>query len=165
MLQYETEQVSFNLLALCRDPLGTVRRSLAQTIHCLSIVQEASLGHELPTSMEPQIATGGEQISADQLALYGLSASDIQDASSPRSEELCHRLKDGNLTEGALARIKQELVVEQESLAAEYTAQQTVNEDVQEAAQGRKHDYTRSVHEWIKKLVDHGILQDLQQQI
>ncbi|KAH8887071.1 cysteine proteinase, partial [Thozetella sp. PMI_491] len=159
MLQYETEQVSFNLLALCRNPVGSLRRRLAENIQCLDILRDISTTKD--EAVTPWLANHESSMRAEKLTTYGLSEPDIQMASSQRSEGLLGRSKGAVLSSVEKTEICQKLIAEQENLLADYTAHQVSMEDDSGVATGRKKDYTKAIHEWTKRLVEHGVLQEL----
>ncbi len=163
MLQYETEQVSFNLLALCRNPLGSIRRALAEKIRCLDILRETSTEQDKPVTS--WLDSDGSSTREEKLALYDLSESVIQAASSEQAEGLLSKIKASALSRVEKAKINQQLESEQENLLSDYAARQASMDDDSGVATGRKKDYSRAIHEWTKKLVDHGILQELQEEI
>ncbi len=93
MLQYETDQVSFNLLALCRNPLGSIRRGLAENIKCYDKLRQIT--HE--TGLELGAGWAGAEGTPERLEkllVCGLSDSDIQGAPSNRLEEFLARTAD-----------------------------------------------------------------------
>ena len=161
MLQYETEQVSFNLLALCRNPLGSIRRDLVEKIRCYDILLRTaeSQGSKLSPSW-----VNGDSVSTRQenLALYGLSESDVQAVSDDKTEKTVGVRGDTSSYQPAeLVEIASRLEKEQEQLRSEYTAQLASMDDDAGVATGRKKDYSLVIHEWVKKLVDRGVLHEL----
>ena len=164
MLQYETEQVSFNLLALCRNPLGSIRRDLVEKIRCYDILLRTaeSQGSKLPPSW-----VNGDSASTRQenLALYGLSESDVQAVSDDKTEKTLGVRDSSSYQPAELADIASRLEKEQGLLRSEYTAQLASMDDDAGVATGRKKDYSLVIHEWIKKLVDRGVLHELLDEI
>lgn len=186
MLQYESEQLSFNLLALCRSPLIHIREELVRNIgeyETLSrsewkIVLKAEGGRSpteetLTASYPPE--TGGHSApegfvtvasSAEHLAPFGLAKPlnyDMEthhpiltDAPDPDDREGIKQM---------LAMRREELEMEQVRLRAEYEMECSMRRDDARMAGGRKKDYTPFIHRWVEKLADMEVLQEIAEDV
>lgn len=154
MMRYETERLSFSLLALCGDNLAPVRQKLAANIRSLADL-EATVNHNdlnNPGS-QPKTAKSDLIISpADpRLSAYQLDAEDIHQAAASESQET------------KKASDWEALAAEQRRILEEYENELRMCMGGQEPAAilGRTRDYTGAVHEWVKKLAERGVLRRL----
>ena len=188
MLQYESEQLSFNLLALCPNPLRAIRDSLAENIRSLARLG----GRHLPKATETTSGDGPSPLSPSELldnaddprlAEYGLSKTDIlTDDTIPSNvtadqgqgpagteEPTLPPVTNGNSitrvgAEEAPARGEEgeeALGAEQKRLRAEYARTLASElEDAQRVA-GQREDYTLAIHRWVRMLADKDVLREL----
>lgn len=177
MLQYESEQLSFNLLALCRSPAHRLREALADNIVELARVQHAthrldpSLGQEFPDGKipsTPQMAFADfglpDTLTFDPEEKHPLEIDaeiqqsppdEMTDGDSPTTNPLLKKLNARRLELGA----------EQARLVAEYRAEAASAEDDDRRANGRKCDYTPFIHQWVRRLAEQGALQQIADEV
>ncbi|KAJ9134764.1 Ubiquitin carboxyl-terminal hydrolase [Pleurostoma richardsiae] len=166
MLQYEEDNLSFNLLALCRSPLEAVRQELARNIQRLRVLWDGFWArhreHATNVVLDPDDTLGKKWIHGDdegELASLGIQKNDILKVQLEESFQTRIRAPDFDLT--SALELQQNLEKEQERIVAEcFDEIKTIEED-EARFRGRKKDYTPAIHEWIKTLAEHGILQDL----
>lgn len=158
MLQYEENQLSFNLLALCQSPLAAHSQTIARTV--------ASL-HYLYTNVKlPEFETlvRGEKLPLDindqsQLSEFSLTKSDITNAQIPTS--LQDKLKRPDFDTQSAYELYQELVIDVKAAIGEYRAEITTISDDEQRVKGRKKDYGPALHMWMTKLAEKGVLEDV----
>jgi ubiquitin carboxyl-terminal hydrolase L5 len=160
MLQYESDQVSFNLLALCRNPLGSTRRLLAESIRCQDILG-ASMKTKGMKCTPAWLDADGPDARCDKLSQYGLTNLDVEAATSQQEKVLLDRIASPTANVWQAQALRQELEEQQQLLRDEYAATVASMNDDAGAATGRQKDYTSAVHDWAKKLIDHRVLQAL----
>lgn len=138
MLEYESEQLSFNLLALCQSPLRSLQDSLAANATSLAQFDEPMAEHSSPS------ATG---VPRKPLPTSHENGDCIVAASAPSPEG------------GSAPQLR----VEQARLRAEYESELAlVHEDEQRVA-ARREDYTLAIHTWVDMLASKGALKELHQ--
>jgi ubiquitin carboxyl-terminal hydrolase L5 len=164
MLQYESEQLSFNLLALCRSPLHQLREELVGSIAELAQIQHAthkidpSLGRSFP---EGTISSMPNVCFAD----FGLPDRLPFDLDSKHPLET-ETLEPGGATlMQKLEARREELETEQARLKAEYRAEVAMADDDARRANGRKKDYTPFIHQWVQRLAEQGALQQIAEEV
>jgi ubiquitin carboxyl-terminal hydrolase L5 len=156
MMRYETERLSFSLLALCGDNLDPRRKKLAINIRHL-----ADLEARFSNSPEWHSKPANHHIictpTNGRLSAYQLDADDIQAAPEPQ-------IPCDTTAETAL-KLWAELGAEQQRLCAQYQAELQMSGQEPTAILGRTKDYTAAVHEWVKKLADRGALRRLHEDV
>lgn len=164
MLQYESEQLSFNLLALCRSPLPQLREQLSRNISELAQVQHAM--HKIDTERGQSFA-GGTIPSTDDTPFpdYGLPDPLPFDLNAKHPVETQSLQAGGPTLIQKLEARREELETEQARLKAEYRAEDCMGEDDTCRASGRKKDYTPFIHSWVERLAETGSLQEIAEQV
>ncbi len=156
MMRYETERLSFSLLALCGDNLAQIRQKLAANIRSLADLYNAVNPSLLPSPGAQPTTTGPIHTPTDpRLSAYKLDAEDIQTAAH-------------NLQQQEQPRQWDDLEAEQEHLLAEYAAAEAGTgggREEQSTTLGRTRDYTGAVHEWVRRLTEHGVLKRLNDEV
>ncbi|KAJ4291545.1 hypothetical protein N0V88_006142 [Collariella sp. IMI 366227] len=169
MMRYETDQLSFSLLALCNDRLAEIRQQLATNIQILS---DFATKHHY-TAQDPIHAS-----TDPRLFTYHLTTSDIQSISpddlkayAPSLYPSPHPSPSRPPTEGPhetaahTTRVWENLAAEQSRLRTEYASEQRMGYGggSQEPLKlvGRTKDYSAAIHEWVKRLAEHGVLREL----
>jgi ubiquitin carboxyl-terminal hydrolase L5 len=164
MLQYESEQLSFNLLALCGSPLQQLRVDLAKNLTETAQVQQASLRIDPTQGLcadEGTISSTADMSFAD----YGLPDTLSFDNSSKHPIETQPLEEGGATLLQKLEARREELATEQARLKAEYRAEVATVEYAARSANGRKKDYTPVIHRWVEKLAKMGALQEIAEQL
>ncbi|KAK0372797.1 ubiquitin carboxyl-terminal hydrolase, family 1 [Colletotrichum limetticola] len=158
MLQFEDTALTFNLLALCKSPLGILSGELASTLRSFELLNKRTKSVDgwqnlIAGNDQPLLSTDIER-----LAGFGISGSDIQQAHVDPAFE--RKVKKPSTDMGELFNLYDDLVTKQKSLMGEYNAEiGSVNED-DDRVQGRKKDHTPAIHSWVQKLAEHGVLAD-----
>ncbi len=181
MMRYETERLSFSLLALCGDVLAPIRQKLAANIRAL-----ADLAPNLPTpdgeNPAKQSATTIHTLTDPRLATYQLDAEDILAApKSPSHHDHHHhdhhhhdQQHHPDTKPPSASSLWTTLTQEQEHILSEYTAAKQEEEEEEEAKMGgqepaailgRTKDYTGAVHGWVQRLAEHGVLRRLHEEV
>lgn len=163
MLQYESEQLSFNLLALCRSPLQQVREELTNNITELAQIQHAI--HKIDPNLGLSFPAG--VVNPEQLCVgsFGLPDTLTLDMDAEHVLETHPLDTDGETLMEKLCRRREELETEQGRLKAEYRTEVAMAEDDARRAKGRKKDYTPFIHEWVQRLADTGALQHIAEEV
>ncbi|KAL2163724.1 hypothetical protein VTH06DRAFT_5782 [Thermothelomyces fergusii] len=180
MMRYETERLSFSLLALCGDNLAQVRQKLAANVRSLADLN-TNFGNN-PHWSSRTSSHDTIQVPTDaRLSAFQLDAEDIQavpdsdlrfsfpqerQQNSPSSLALDASAVSGKMTVDAALELWAQLSAEQKLIIAEYDNERSV-EGGQEptAILGRTRDYTAAIHEWVGKLAGHGVLRRLHQEV
>ncbi|KAK4240753.1 hypothetical protein C8A03DRAFT_41770 [Achaetomium macrosporum] len=157
MMRYETEQLSFSLLALCGDDLAHVRQKLATNIRCFeNLAAKYGNSPEWKPKTSPDIIYSSTDA---RLSLYQLDAEDIKAAVPDTESELPNPQEpsgtDREIVETAL-KLWEKLSGEQKGLRSQYEG--SLNVDGRESARvfGRTKDHTPAIHEWVKTLANLG---------
>lgn len=168
MMRYETERLSFSLLALCGDNLNHVRPQLVANIRRLEELEE-KFGSNPEWALSRSKEADPDMIykSTDaRLAVYQLDAEDVQTLShgEPRLSDLdeCSGLSSDKLETGLELWTK--WGDEQRRIRAEYDRELSLVGQEPSTILGRTKDYTAAIHEWVRKLVDHGVLRKLHEE-
>ena len=159
MLQYESDNMSFNLLALCRTPLDTLRQELVTNIRKLLTLEKRIL--EIP-EMSSIAASERTWLNGDDetsLAEYGVSKEDLTTAAAPQSFK--DKISKPSFETAEALDLQQSLEDEQKRIRSEYVAELAATDEDEARVLGRKKDYAPAIHEWVKKLAEHGVLQEL----
>lgn len=140
MLEYESEQLSFNLLALCQSPLNSLQDSLAANAASLAQFDEP-MAEQHPS---PSAATSPNKPPPTSHE----NGDCIVAASAPSPEG------------GDSA---QQLRVEQARLRAEYESELALVQEDEQRVAARREDYTLAIHTWVDMLASKGALKELHQ--
>ncbi|OIW26380.1 cysteine proteinase [Coniochaeta ligniaria NRRL 30616] len=165
MLQYESEQLSFNLLALCRSPLHQLREELVASITELAQIDHAT--HKIDPSLGRSFPEGSISSRDDDLCFADFGLPDTL----PIDLDAKHTLETQPLEAGGatlmqkLEARREELETEQARLKAEYRAEAAMVEDDARRANGRKKDYTPFIHRWVQRLAEQGALQQIAEEV
>lgn len=159
MLQYESDSFSFNLLGLCRTPLDALRQELVQNIHkLLTLKDHISNTPEMQTiAINERTWLDGEDEAT--LTEYGLTKEEVAKAEAPQSFR--DKITKASFETSEAMDLEQSLEDEQKRIRSEYAAELVAIEEDQARVLGRKRDYAPVIHEWVRKLAEHGVLQDL----
>jgi ubiquitin carboxyl-terminal hydrolase L5 len=175
MMRYETERLSFSLLALCGDGLSHIRERLAANIRSLADLNAKH--YKNPTwypQPEPDLILTPTD---DRLSSYQLEETDILTApqpdpqpskphpSEPQSSEPQNDVAEQTAEEAT--KLWTELCKEQRRLRSEYESELRMSgqDPGTTTPLGRTKDYTAAIHEWVKKLADHGVLRRLHEEV
>ncbi|KAK0724800.1 hypothetical protein B0H67DRAFT_446082, partial [Lasiosphaeris hirsuta] len=166
MMQYETEQLSFNLLALCGDHLASIRRDLAINIRCIEELDSRWRNSPDWLDMKTGESSLVGSMENGQLKEYQLEPEDVKMLSNGTPE-----LLDFHTTvctpsvqvESALEH-RQGLCQDQAHIRTAYAAELALEDQKTANAPGRKKDHTPAIHEWVRRLVDHGVLSQLHEE-
>lgn len=157
MMRYETECLSFNLLALCGDNLAPTREQLAANIRRLADLEARHSNSPEWLSNPPNQDIISTPTDA-RLSTYQLDADDIHAAPEPQESPS---------EESVATALKRwaELSDEQQCLRVQYEDELRMAGQAPDAILGRTKDYTAAVHEWVKKLADRGALRRLHEEV
>ncbi|KAH6844845.1 ubiquitin thiolesterase-like protein [Chaetomium sp. MPI-CAGE-AT-0009] len=190
MMRYETERLSFSLLALCGDNLDHARQKLAANIRSLAELETKFRGN--PHHPDWKSRTTQDVIhnaTDDRLSSYQLDEEDIQavpesdikkaapkpqepvplapsaSSSSPSSPASSVTAEGDHEAMEATLKLWAELAAEQKHILAEYNDEVKMAGQEPTAILGRTKDYTAAVHEWVGKLASHGVLRRLHEEV
>jgi len=167
MMRYETERLSFSLLALCGDGLSQTRERLAENIRSLNNLATKHDNTNNP-AWQPHRNPDIIHNPADpRLSKYQLEETDILSISQPDTKphtETTDSPSDNSVEEAT--KFWAALCAEQKCLRSEYEKElQMSGQEDPDATLGRTKDYTAAIHEWVKKLADHGVLRRLHEEV
>ncbi|KAK1753506.1 hypothetical protein QBC47DRAFT_303367 [Echria macrotheca] len=159
MMQYETEQISFNLLAMCGDQFGLLRRELAVNIRCLQQLDtkrsDSPGWSDFEDDERVELLDGRD---ANLLANYGLDKEDIEILS--RGSTLLAELQSRGFRAGAgpdeCKMLRGQLYSDQQHILSRWVAESGSSGVIAGGALGRTQDYTPAIHAWLSKLAEHG---------
>ncbi|KAK5653535.1 hypothetical protein OQA88_8794 [Cercophora sp. LCS_1] len=161
MLEHERGQLSFNLLAMCGDYFAAIRKELAVNIHCLDILNKRWGDNPAWSSAADMLSCAD----ADKLREYDLDAGDMDALSrgAPELEE-AEKVCSPSADIADALKLQGQLTKEQQRVRSSYETE-TKSEAVVEKVHGRTKDHTLAIHMWVTKLAEHGVLQELHQQV
>lgn len=169
MMRYETELLSFNLLALCGDSFARLRRRLASNVRSLeSLVTRFGSNADWP---HPRSGDENSDIicraTDKRLSTYQLDAKDIERLSEDGSElpEFAERAGDVGETVETGLKLWERLGEEQKRIRSEFERELQLARQEPTDIFGRTKDHTAAIHEWVKKLAHHGVLKKLHEQV
>lgn len=164
MAQYEANDISFNLMALVKDPLIVLRKELSENVKGINAVEGALDNVEgewkgfLPADEEGKVLT---TMSVE----LGISVQDIDDAGLPPSvaEKLTKHdtLEEEGLTLQDLLDLRGQLASAQAPLRASIRDELESAESDKKKATMRRHDYGPFIEEWLGMLQENGELDAL----
>jgi len=168
MMRYETERLSFSLMALCGDNFSVRRRRLAENIRILHQLNAklSSANQEWTASRfadaDPDVIY---RLEDTRLAAYQLDAEDI--LTCPDRTESANFPETQTVQAGL--EVWEKTAKEQKRIRNEYEAELRTSLGGQESAAaavfGRTKDHTAAIHEWVKKLAQHGVLKELHEKV
>jgi len=172
MMRYETERLSFSLMALCGDNFSDRRRRLAENIRTLHQLN-AELSSTNPDWTASRFADADPDViyrlDDTRLAAYQLDAEDI--LTCPESD--ANQTESANFPEVQTVQAGLELwektAKEQKQIRHEHESELRTSLGGQESAAaavfGRTKDHTAAIHEWVKKLAQRGVLKELHEKV
>lgn len=152
--------LSFNLLALCQRPLVSVRQRMLANARALDMLQARVKQYGLVDSPHDNESCWTDM----ELDSYGLSTKEVKVAAPAQSHELIDRTHTSTLDKAEVENLQRMLLEEKRTLCAKYHDEQVSEEDDVAKATARKKDYTAAIHEWVTRLVEHGVLQELKEE-
>ena len=176
--------LSFNLLAMCRSPLLGLRRALAANVREMAALHHA-MSRQDPDAWKAALAAGGHSPDSDGclsaadeagLAAYGLTPADTttttadrdpadpNNAQQPSAEEQPTAALATTTQDGAAARLA-DLALRQRQLRSEYRGELAAQAEDEERVRGRRQDWTPAIHAWVRRLAEHGVLQELAEEV
>lgn len=157
-LQYECNQIQFNLLALCKSPLVSIPAELATNINTLTAIE----------NQLSRLHSGWEQFIGDSETdsvlrgpnvVYRLTQELLE--SAPPLKSIMDKIIESTATAENLFEIRQELIAAQSALRVAMVDEMAAIEQDNERALTRRHDYTPMIHTWLRFLADNGVLKGL----
>lgn len=159
MLQYEENQLSFNLLGLCQNPLASHSQAIAHAAVSLQHLQAKMQSCNTFTDHVLAETKPLDIHNETQLSEFGLKPHSITDM------EALSTLEDKILQPGfdaaAAYQLHHELAIELKAAMGEYRAELISIADDEQRVKGRKKDYGPALHKWVKKLAEKGALEDV----
>lgn len=176
MMRYETERLSFSLLALCGDKLSQIRRRLAATI--LSLADLETIHGDKPdwvsavSALPERVTTAGDpkddaicSTDDERLCVYellGIEQMNLNGVYEPPGSG--SGVAFGESVEEAVKKWER-YWNEQSRIRDEYREELERCQQEKGVIIGRTKDNTAAIHEWVKKLVDHGVLRKLHEEV
>ncbi|OAA73648.1 ubiquitin carboxyl-terminal hydrolase [Cordyceps fumosorosea ARSEF 2679] len=162
MLQYEENQISFNLLSLCQSPLQKNKKSVLSALTAVRFLDsQAKTQHEdVYTTLVSNSDTQLDPNDPLLLAEYNLKSEDV--AKEPPTEVIKARVsKACSISARDAASLRHELVTEARASMGEYRGEAMAAMADEERVAERKKDYGSVLHKWISKLAEKGVLEDI----
>ncbi|KOS18083.1 Ubiquitin carboxyl-terminal hydrolase isozyme L5 [Escovopsis weberi] len=171
IIKYQGSELSFNLLALCQSPLAMHARAIAQALAALRrLEQQIAQRPDLADPADPSTDPSDEQesrrethsflsrsLDEQQLAEFNLSGADVDSAPIPD----CVPPEISHLERSAVLGLRERLVVDAKSAMGEFRAERMSMEDDELRVKGRRKDYGRSLHRWVRKLAEKNVLEEV----
>lgn len=166
MAQYAEEQLSFNLLALCKSPLPKLAHDMAVSIRSIELINEQMQSH-------PEWAAAG-QSDHDESAVYSrddprlvqpgypflsITPADVAAADPPNS--IKQQFARPDLDVANALRLRKVEVEGQAHVWQGYAAELSAVLDDYAKVRRRRTDHTPAIHTWVKKLAEHNVLEEL----
>lgn len=156
MLQYEEDQISFNLLALCRSPLCALSEELGANIQSMRILMDMA---KSKPNFKDVVPPEDEWLDEGNLDAFHLSKYEL--SRFVVTDEFITRISKPAFEVPEALDLYQSLLNEQKRIKAQFRDEKSSMDDDERQVMGRQMDYTPAIHEWIKKLCEHGVLRDL----
>jgi ubiquitin carboxyl-terminal hydrolase L5 len=158
ILQYEQDQLSFNLLGVCKCPLVQLSQDLARSIHKLERLTAHMKTSDSLRDIIMDDPTAIKSAQDPRVATYNIASSPTTGVSD---EQLDRKLANPSFGAIQALDLQQMLLSEQERLIHEYESELASNAEDEQRVKGRRKDHTPAIHAWVKKLAEHGVLEDL----
>ncbi|KAG6017782.1 hypothetical protein E4U54_003387 [Claviceps lovelessii] len=159
MLQYEGSQLSFNLLAVCRNSsshLSKVIATMVAALHAIdSRMKDNTLFADVTSADEPLLRMDNDA----QLAEFHLCKEDIENARLPARIETALFCPEWQIDEAY--DMYQSCRDQLKSAMNDFRAELCSTDEEDRRVKNRKRDYSGALHCWAKKLAEKGILQDI----
>jgi hypothetical protein len=160
MIQFGSDLVEVNLMALCKNPVASLPEKITKQLRAFHILKER-FGENAEWAKEflkdPQLSGDGSEL----LAEYGLTRENMMGADL--QEDLESRLYDPDLTATSplTVGLTNEIVSSLYTAMADYNNEAKDDKTAEEKVKERKKDYTSAVHEWLKVLAEKNVLEPL----
>ncbi|KAG5984882.1 hypothetical protein E4U55_002810 [Claviceps digitariae] len=159
MLQSEGSQLSFNLLAVCRNSsshLSKVIATIVAALHAINArMKDNMMFANITSADEPLLNMDNEA----QLAEFHLCKEDIDNARLPPRIETALLRPEWQVDEAY--DMYQSFRVQLRSAMDEFRAEMCSADEEDRRVKNRKRDYSGALHCWAKKLAEKGVLQDI----
>lgn len=142
MTSYEEDQIEFSILGLVKDPMIELVANLAQNVKELQVIKER-LDAVTSPSEKPAAPMDGTLLGPD--GGFKLTQDDIDKAEV--SSGKMGRYAAGSIDE--LRSLEVQLIDKQKELRGFVKEEQQSQDEDEEHAAGRKHDYAAAVHHWV----------------
>lgn len=159
MLQYEDTQLSFNLLALCQDPLAMHSKAISSSLASLQHLRNTLHAQATVHALDAVDGSFPDIEQCPNLSEFQLCQSDIEQAEVPQA--LKQKIERTDLSIEEAQELYQNLVIESKSAMGEYRAELISMAEDEQRVKGRKKDYGPALHKWVTKLAEKGVLEDL----
>ncbi|KAG6031218.1 hypothetical protein E4U40_007311 [Claviceps sp. LM458 group G5] len=159
MLQYEGSQLSFNLLAVCRNSSDHLSKTIASMAAALQAIDSRMKNNttfvDITSADDPILIIENE----GQLAEYHLCQDDIDSARLPARMKSALIRPEWQVDEvyGMYLSFRAQL----KSAMDEFRAELASAEEEDRRVKNRKRDYGEALHCWAKKLAEKGVLEDI----
>lgn len=150
MAQYEDDQIQFNLLAVCKSPLATVKAELCENIHTLVAIEEALKKSQpdwesfISEDEKHRFLRGPDE-------QYQITAEDFNAAFG--NPDVIKELG-GNLTNARLMELQKQHSDRQKQLKMALLDEATEIKQDNETAASRRHDFTPLINTWLVALAE-----------
>ncbi|KAG6189939.1 hypothetical protein E4U27_006095 [Claviceps purpurea] len=159
MLQYEGSQLSFNLLAVCRNSSDHLSKTIASMAAALQAIDSRMKSNttfvDITSADEPILIIENE----GQLAEYHLCQDDIDSARLPARMKSALLRPEWQVDEAY--DMYQSFRTQLKSAIDEFRAELASADEEDRRVKNRKRDYGGALHCWAKKLAEKGVLEDI----
>lgn len=157
-MQYEDNQLSFNLLALCKGPLALHSANIAKGIAALRHLHDHVQTWPDLSHFRPKDNFAGEATTPGFLSEFQLTLEDVQGTKPP--PDLTTMVSTVSTVEEAQT-VYDSLKVNIKATMGEYRAELISMAEDEQRVKGRKKDYGPALHKWVTKLAEKGLLEDM----
>lgn len=159
MLQYEGSQLSFNLLAVCRNSSDHLSKTIASMAAALQAIDSRMKNNtafvDITSADEPILLIDNE----GQLAEYYLCQDDIDSARLPARMKSALIRPEWQIDEAY--DMYRSFRAQLKSAMDEFRAELASADEEDRRVKNRKRDYGGALHCWAKKLAEKGVLEDI----
>ena len=155
--QYDDDGLQFNLLSVCKSPLSTIPKKLAQSMHSISAVED-QLSTILPGWKE-FAEVDVSNLLGDAMESIDLPKDLMDNAESP--ESTIRKLAEARSDPSVLLDLHRDWMREQTALRGSYVEEAALIGQENDQAARRKHDYTPMIYNAIKSLAEKGLLKEI----
>lgn len=159
MMEYEGEQIRFNLLALCASPLLVVPQKLACNIKTLNSIEQHldRLQTDWREFIDIEQELEGTIREAD--ATFNINKTLLDDAQlSGATVTILNSL---TTTSQLLLEMRRGCILDQKDLRQSFLEELAANRHDEQRAAKRRHDWTPFIRQWLRYLSEKGALREL----
>lgn len=160
MLQYEEDQLAFNLVALCQSPLQQYATAVASVIANIQFL-DAEMAAHYPEYSELISSDSSRLNISDPFLLSEFDISKDRIDKAAAAESFKARISNGGFPVKDAYELRQQLLTDALASIGEYRAEVLSVAEHKQRVTARKKDYGSVLHTWVSKLAEKGVLEDV----